>query len=129
MYPGNDVVDIIGVHYYDSGPEKNTQALWNQYYNANFGPNPWGIKAWLDFARAHGKRLGVGEWGLWNQGQGTAKADDPVYIDNMYRFFRDNAGSIAYETYFNGIAGQHPLCPGNTFPKATATYAKDWRGR
>src|SRR4051794_7744595 len=27
MYPGSDVVDIIDTHYYDSGPEKNTQGL------------------------------------------------------------------------------------------------------
>ena len=23
-YPGDDVVDLWGVHYYDSGPDKNT---------------------------------------------------------------------------------------------------------
>src|SRR5689334_18255339 len=33
MYPGDDVVDVIGVHQYDSGPEKNTQATWDKYYN------------------------------------------------------------------------------------------------
>ena len=26
MYPGDDAVDLVGVHYYDSGPEKSTQA-------------------------------------------------------------------------------------------------------
>src|SRR3954471_7264521 len=29
LYPGDDVVDLWGVHYYDSGPEMNTQARWN----------------------------------------------------------------------------------------------------
>ena len=51
-----------------------------------------------------------------SRGQRRALADDPVYIDNMYRFFRDNAGDIAYETYFNGMTGLHPLCPGTTYP-------------
>ncbi len=129
MYPGSDLVDIIGTHYYDSGPEKDTQAVWNQYYNAEFGGNPWGINAWLNFARAHGKRLGVGEWGIWDQGQPAAQADDPVYIDNMYRFFKANAGSIAYETYFNAMADQHLLCPTTRFPKASAMYAKDFGAR
>ena len=32
MYPGDDLVDLWGVHYYDTGPEKNTQAIWNKYY-------------------------------------------------------------------------------------------------
>ena len=40
MYPGDDVVDIMGVHYYDSGPEKNTQSTWDQYYNATYNNGP-----------------------------------------------------------------------------------------
>jgi hypothetical protein len=46
----------------------------------------------------------------------------------MYRFFRDNAKNIAYETYFNGDTGEgnSSLCPGNMFPKAAATYKADW---
>ena len=83
LYPGDDVVDVIGAHYYDSGPEKNTQALWDEYYRT-FNGGPWGIGTWLAFAREHGKRLGMAEWGVWDQGQG-ARADDPVYMDNMYR--------------------------------------------
>jgi hypothetical protein len=49
-----------------------------------------------------------------------------VYIQNMYRFFRDNGGSIAYETYFNAMADQHLLCPSTRFPKAAATYKALW---
>ena len=131
MYPGDDAVDLVGVHYYDSGPEKSTQATWDKYYNITFNGGPWGLGTWLQFAQSHGKRLGVGEWGLWLQGAMTAaQADDPVYIDNMYRFFKANAGSIAYETYFNAMPDQHTLCSGNgaptLFPNAAATYKKDW---
>jgi hypothetical protein len=127
MYPGDDAVDVIGVHYYDSGPEKNTQAIWDQYYTATFNGNPWGLGTWLRFAQGHGKRLGIGEWALWRRdGLSAAQADDPVYIDNMYRFFRGNAGSIAYETYFNAMADQHLLCPTTQFPRATATYKALW---
>jgi hypothetical protein len=127
MYPGDDAVDVVGVHYYDSGPEKNTQAVWDQYYGATFGGNPWGLGTWLAFARSHGKRLGIAEWGLWRRdGLSAAQADDPVYIANMYQFFRANAGSIAYETYFNAMADQHLLCPTTQFPRATATYKALW---
>ena len=105
MYPGDDVVDIVGAHYYDSGPEKSAQAVWDQYYKATYNGGPWGIGAWLDFARSRGKRLGIGEWAVWAVPD-NKKPDDPVYIDNMYRFFKANAGSIAYETYFNTRAGQ-----------------------
>ena len=57
---------------------------------------------------------------MWRQGdQTSAQADDPVFVDNMYRFFRDNAASIGYETYFdaNPANGDHALCPGAQFPK------------
>ena len=43
MYPGNDVVDLIGVHYYDTGPLKNTQTIWDKYYSATINnPAPRG---------------------------------------------------------------------------------------
>ena len=126
MYPGDDLVDIMGVHYYDSGPEKNTQATWDQYYNITYNGQPWGIGTWLAAAQAHGKRLGVAEWGVWAQGVSAKVADDPVYIANMYKFFKTNAASIAYETYFNAMPDQHLLCPTTRFPRAAAMYKLLW---
>src|SRR4051812_12553865 len=91
MYPGDDVVDVMGVHYYDTDPVKDTQALWDEYYDATYNDGPWGLGTWLAAARRHGKRLGVAEWGIKQvPGQTAAEADAPVYMDNMYRFFRDN---------------------------------------
>ena len=131
MYPGDDVVDVIGVHYYDSGPEKNTQALWDQYYGKTYYGGPWGLGTWLAAARAHGKKLSVGEWAVWRQGtQTAAAADDPVFIDNMYRFFKANAADIAYETHFNSMPDQHTLCNATgaptLFPNAAAKYEANW---
>jgi hypothetical protein len=131
MYPGDDVVDVVGVHYYDSGPEKSTQAVWDKYYGVTFNGGPWGLGTWLDFARSRGKKLAVSEYGLWRQGTMTAaQADDPVYVDNMYRFFRGNAADLAYETYFNAMADQHALCNADgtptSFPSAAAAYKADW---
>ena len=57
MYPGDDVVDLIGVHYYDTGPLKNTQAIWDKYYNITYNNGPWGLGAWLKFARDHKKKI------------------------------------------------------------------------
>jgi len=53
-------------------------------------------------------------------------ADDPVYIANMYKFFKTNAASIAYETYFNAMPDQHLLCPTTRFPRAAAMYKLLW---
>ena len=57
-------------------------------------------------------------------------ADDPVYIDNMHRFFAVQAANVAYETYFNADPpdGEHALCPGAPFPRALATYKAAWGG-
>jgi len=129
MYPGDDVVDHWGTHQYDAWPLKNTQALWDQYYMATYNGTPWGIGAWLAEAQKHGKQLAVGEWGIKQlSNQTAAQADDPVFTDNMYRFFRDHAAGIAYESYFNATttSGGHALCPGTSYPRAAATYKQDW---
>jgi hypothetical protein len=131
LYPGDDVVDLMGVHYFDAWPLKNTQDIWNQYYNITYNGAPWGIGAWLAEARKHHKKLGVAEWGIKRlPGQSAAQADDQVYMHNMYQFFKNNASDIAYEAYFNGNTGEGDsgLCPGKLFPKATAAYKLDWGG-
>ena len=132
MNPGDDVVDIWGVHYYDSGPEKNTQTLWDKYYTMTFNGGPWGLGSWLAAAQQHGKKLAVSEYAVWQQdAQTAAQADDPVYVDNMYRFFKANAASIAYESYFNSMPDQHALCNADgtptAYPNSATTYQADWR--
>ena len=133
LNPGDDLVDLWGVHYYDSGPKKSTQAIWDKFYNATFNGGPWGLGAWLAAAKQHGKRLAVSEWGVWRQDAMTAaRADDPVYVANMYRFFRDHAADLAYEAYFDAFADRHALCnydgAPTSFPAAAAAYAAAWGG-
>jgi hypothetical protein len=43
----------------------------------------------------------------------------------MYRFFRDNAADVAYDTYLNN-QDRHRLCPDTLFPNALAKYQADW---
>jgi hypothetical protein len=131
MYPGDDVVDLWGVHYYDSGPLKSTQAIWDKYYNITYNGGPWGLGTWLAAAKQHGKKLAVSEYGVWQRDALTAaQADDPVYIDNMYRFFKTNAADIAYESYFNAKPDDHALCNADgtptAYPNAAAMYQADW---
>src|ERR671933_718585 len=63
LYPGDDLVDLWGVHYYDTGPEKNTQAVWDKYYNITYNGGPWGLGTWLAAAKAHHQKLGIGGGG------------------------------------------------------------------
>ena len=129
LYPGDDAVDGWSIQYYDGGPLKSTQVVWDKFYAKTYNGDLFGLGTWLTAAKAHSKTFSVAEWGVWRQGDLTsAQADDPVFVDNMYRFFRDNAASIGYETYFdaNPANGDHALCPGAQFPSSTATYKADW---
>jgi beta-mannanase len=125
MYPGDEHVDVIGVHYYDNvGPKIATQAAWDQHYMTTYNGGPAGLGTWLAAAKSRGKRLAVSEWGVWDQGD-LAKADNPVYVENMYRFFRDNAADIAYENYYNRPL-KHQLFPSTRFAQARARYQELW---
>lgn len=127
MYPGDDVVDLWGVHYYDTGPQKNTQETWDSHYDATHNGGPWGLGTWLEEARRRGKKLAVSEWGVWANGTNKIP-DNPLYIANMHRFFETKSSDIAYETYFNNKVDKHQLCEGGIFPEAAAMYKMVWGG-
>jgi hypothetical protein len=62
MYPGDDVVDVVGAHYYDTGPEKSTQAVWDQYYTATYnGGHLARLRAVAGQEAGGGRVGGVGE--------------------------------------------------------------------
>src|SRR4051794_1317751 len=124
-YPGGDVVDIIGVHYYNNPKlgRIETQADWDAEYTRKYpSGGPQGLGAWLAAAGARGKKLAVSEWGLWGT---SSVADTPVYIENMFRFFRTHASRLAYESYFQ-CAALHRMYPSTEFPRASGTYRQLW---
>ncbi|MCB9945539.1 MAG: hypothetical protein H6851_18205 [Geminicoccaceae bacterium] len=128
LYPGDDVVDIVGLSYYDRDLNNRTQADWDRSASDGSVTNPHGIETWLAFAKSHGKKLGVAEWGITNRGdtpyyQGSG--DNALYIKNMYNFFKKNAKDIAYESYFNCVQGNpqvYILYPSNYNPLSSAMY-------
>ncbi|WP_412075669.1 glycoside hydrolase family 26 protein [Streptomyces xanthophaeus] len=67
-YPGDDVVDIIGMDSYDQAPGRAFDDQVSQ---------PYGLQAHVDFAKAHGKRISYPEWGLFRHG------DNPEYMRRM----------------------------------------------
>jgi hypothetical protein len=125
-YPGDDAVDIVGVHYYDNPTlgRMTTQEIWDQLYvQSHSGGGPQGLGLWLDFAKSRDKKLAVSEWGLWGNNPGAA--DNVVYIENMYRFFNENADDLEYESYYN-CATKHKIYPILNFPNASARYQELW---
>ena len=138
MYPGDAYVDIIGVNLYDRCPPNRTEAEWTAWYNARHkdGRNPRGLGSWLEFARLHGKKLSLPEWGIGGPTSVRACSetgiDNPFWMRKMFEFFRQNAASIAYEAYFNGhpgtdaSLGSHKLAPTNYNPRSAAVYKELW---
>ncbi len=116
-YPGNDVVDIIGLSYYDHWPAATSETVWN----SSFKPE---LDFWVSFARRNGKKLGFGEWGLgFRRGGGF---DNPLYVRKMYEFWNNNRDLIAYESYFNCGQADHIINPESHNPNASSTYRNLW---
>ena len=97
-YPGNDVVNIIGIDAYDGGVPKTVRFAdrWRYLYN-----EPDGLGAVERFAVAHGKPLSLPEWGLGparqpGAGQG---GDDPAYIRGIASVVKHD--NVAYQSYFD----------------------------
>jgi Fibronectin type III domain/Glycosyl hydrolase family 26 len=117
VYPGDDVVDIIGMDVYNtyfSPANADPMARWNTLLTA-----PYGLNWLVTFSQAHGKPLSIPEWGtgedLINNG-GTGGGDDPLFVANMSNFMESN--SAAYSDYWDSSAsgydatvsdGEHPL--------------------
>ena len=131
-YPGDDVVDIIGVDAYDvagnvypyrrncdDACRTRTQTRAGEQHI--FGGDR-GLRFWRDFARERGKPLSLPEWGLWSRPDGTGGGENAYYIRRMHEFIADPGTPVAYQAYFeyNGEDGEHRLM--TTFTSSGAVY-------
>ncbi len=126
LYPGDDVVDIVGCDHYDHYTVISHTS--KQFRQALTPKKAAGLQDTLDFARAHGKKFGVPEWGL------TAEAahgggDNTYFMHAMYMWFSANAKDIAFENYFSepegGDLGSAIWEPSQN-PAAAAVYRRLW---
>ena len=95
-YPGDDVVDIVGIDDYDQYPSAATRRQFDQIARA-----PDGLTWIFNFARAHHKRFSVGEWGVAPGSGGNTTGENPSFIRWMHDWFAAHAHDMAYEAYFN----------------------------
>jgi hypothetical protein len=137
-WPGDAYVDLIGLDTYDISWTANSYPIpanasaaeisqrrsiaWNGILT-----NPFGLDAYADFARAHGKPLTFPEWGVWNRPDGRSGGDNPDYIERMYNFINDPHNNVASHMYFDVDHGesQHKVSNINgatPFPLASAKY-------
>jgi hypothetical protein len=137
-YPGDDVVDYVGVDVYDQSGRPGTYpyppgcddacrqerqlAAWTQQIHGG----DRGLAFWREFARSRDKPLSLPEWGLWARTDGTGGGDNPFFLERMHEFISDPDNRVAYHAYFDvdGTEGQHRLR--GPFPRAGQLFAFLW---
>jgi hypothetical protein len=90
-YPGDDVVDYIGLDVYDFKFEGTPEERWQTFYLKA----PFALEWHREFAGRHNKPMSYPEWGVGNFG------DNPYFIQKMHEWFTENRDRIAYAGYFN----------------------------
>ncbi len=113
-YPGDDVVDYIGLDVYDFKHEGTPEQRWDTHYLKA----PFGLQWHRDFAAQHGKLMSYPEWGVGQFG------DNPYFIQKMRDWFLHNQDKIAYAAYFD-VDGQWPTqIDNNQFPQSQKLFRK-----
>jgi hypothetical protein len=133
-YPGDDVVDYVGVDAYDASWAWGTYPYpddcdarcrsgrqRNAWHRSVLGGRR-GLEFWSAFARHHGKPMSLPEWGLWSRPDGHGGGENDYYLRRMHAFVSDPRNGVAYQSYFefDGPDGPHRLmttfaASGNTF--------------
>lgn len=124
LYPGDDVVDLIGCDMYDEWQTKARNAA--QFRQAIRPRATPGLADVAAFARARGKGMTIPEWGVAYPGR-NGNGDNPYFITAMRSWMRANADVLVLENYFNDAAGhvRSDLWGGQN-PKAAAAYRTAW---
>jgi hypothetical protein len=96
-YPGDDVVDVIGLDVYNQSWPKMTDpaARWQYLLHQSAG-----LLWHRSFAAAHGKLRSFPEWGTGTRPDGHGGGDDPLFVRNMLAWMNEDA-PVAYACYWN----------------------------
>jgi len=126
FYPGNDVVDEIGIDAYNVPQVRN----YTDYFSTDVGKLGW----FAELSRILGKPLSFPEWGLWDNAQlsrSDGSRDDPMFIQKMYEWMNDPAHHVSWAAYFDinvDTGSMHQLQPdwdrGTIYPQASKRFAE-----
>ena len=100
-YPGDDVVDLIGIDIYDWGTVHfGDEAQFQERYRPDQGI---GLGDVVDECRKRGKAMCFNEWGLAvpDGPNDDGAGDNPFFIERMAQFFWENRDIMGFEAYFN----------------------------
>lgn len=116
FYPGDDVVDIIGMDIYDvkwRDPKASAEERWRRLRQRTMG-----IEDLLSFAKKHKKPVSYPEWGLYRPGDNfSGGGDNPYFIEKMAKLIHTT--KPRYQSYFNIDWGGGVL---SDFPKGEKTF-------
>lgn len=116
-YPGDDVVDLVGLDAYDTSAQTNPDDRWADQLDRTYG-----LRWHARFAAAHGKRMAFSEWGLFVRPRDDLGGGDaPLYIARMVDWI--GAHDVAHAIYFDVDArdGAHRIST-DRFPMASAVF-------
>ena len=108
-YPGDDVVDIIGMDSYDQ--PRGTR--FDQHVS-----EPYGLQAQVDFAAEHRKQISYPEWGLFRNG------DNPEYMRRMLEWMKQH--KPLYHTITDYCP--HGFWQCDTNPRSAEVFRRTWYG-
>lgn len=139
-YPGDDYVDYIGLDVYDECWEDDTYPIPEGASEVeslrrrakafiSLKNRTWGLNWLTDFARAHNKKVIIGEWGTDIRSDSHGGGDNPFFVQWMHDWFVDNEDVIYAHMYFDVTApdGDHKLSGETTqFPNAALKFKQLW---
>jgi hypothetical protein len=115
-YPGDDYVDFIGMDWYDH----NYENISDQTQRFNYALTRAHGLNWLSsFAKSHGKRISIPEWGVGASHTGT-RVDDATIVQLMHDWMIKN--DVYYENYWNSESAYKGVI--TDLPNQAATYKK-----
>jgi hypothetical protein len=131
-YPGDSVVDVIGLDIYDNGNFYviNSDANWlrtlGDYAAGVNGGSARGLDGVLAFANLHSKQVSLDEWAPLNGTDDTNPVNNSFFPGHLFSWLSSNASSIAFEAYFNSAA-THQIAPtAPRLPLSRAAYIAAW---
>jgi hypothetical protein len=93
-YPGDDVVDIVSMDVYDEW------TTWTDKMNGEAG-----LLQFREFAVQHNKPEAYTEWGCSTNTSAKGGGDNPLFIENMAKWFAARPGKVVYQAYWNTMSG------------------------